>query len=179
MRENLAPQWLLVPMLAKLVPALPRDDERWGFEFNWDGIRAVAQIDRGTLSPASRNRLDMTGRYPELRALAAALGPHSALLDGEIVGFDASGRRTFEALRQRMGLEGGERVQADPGIGIAYMIFDVLVLDGRSLLAEPYTERRSVLEASNSRERTGTRRRTRRAAAISSSRRVASTGWRG
>ncbi len=129
------------------VPELPRDDGRWGFEFKWDGIRAVARIERGALSLASRNRLDMTGRYPELRALAAALGAHSALLDGEIVGFDASGRPTFEALHQRMGLEGGKRVTADPGVGIAYMIFDVLALDGRSLLAEPYAERRAVLEA--------------------------------
>lgn len=94
------------------VPELPRDDGRWGFEFKWDGIRAVARIERGALSLASRNRLDMTGRYPELRALAAALGAHSALLDGEIVGFDASGRPTFEALQQRMGLEGGKRVTA-------------------------------------------------------------------
>ena len=143
---NAAIAWPIVPMLAKLVPTLPRDDARWGFELKWDGIRAVARIEQGALSLMSRNRLDMTGRYPELRAMAAALGTHSAVLDGEIVGFDASGRPSFEALQQRMGLEGGKRVPADRGVAVAYMVFDLLSLDGRSLLDEPYTARRAALE---------------------------------
>ena len=49
-------------MLANLLRALPRDDARRGFELEWEGIRWVARIDRGTLSLMSRNRLDMTGR---------------------------------------------------------------------------------------------------------------------
>ena len=138
--------WPIVPMLAKLAPALPRDDSHWAFEFKWDGIRGVARIERGALSLLSRNRLDMTGRYPELRRLADALGERSAVLDGEVVGFDASGRPTFEALQQRMGLEGGKRVAADRGVGVAYIIFDLLYLDGRSLLGLPYTGRRAALE---------------------------------
>ena len=133
-------------MLAKVSPALPRDDARWGFELKWDGIRALARIERGSLTLASRNRLELTGRYPELRRLADAVAPHSAILDGELVGFDRNGRPTFEALQQRMGLEGGKRVTADPGIAIAYMIFDLLALDGRSLLSESYTVRRAALE---------------------------------
>src|SRR5919199_2797413 len=95
----------------------------------------------------TRNQIEVTKRYPEFRGLEEALAGHSAILDGEIVGFDDDGRPRFEALQQRMGLEGDHRIPARPDVPVAYMIFDLLYLEGRSLLNEPYEARRAHLEA--------------------------------
>src|SRR5437879_7801157 len=64
----------IVPMTAKLAPDLPRDQERYGFEYKWDGIRAVAYLSGGRLRLLSRSLEDVTFRYPELRALGEAVG---------------------------------------------------------------------------------------------------------
>ena len=60
----------LKPMLARL-GTLPRDEDAYGFEVKWDGIRALAYFDHGHLSLQGRNFTDFTARYPELRELAA------------------------------------------------------------------------------------------------------------
>src|SRR5690606_31883607 len=91
----------------------------------------------------TRNLIDASARYPELAALGGALHRRGAILDGEVVGFDASGRATFEALQQHAGRSGLVTRQGR----LAYIVFDILELDGRSLLREPYTERRRLLEA--------------------------------
>ena len=77
----------VVPMLAKLGP-LPRDEERYGFEVKWDGVRAIAYAEPGRLRLQSRNLNDITARYPEVRGLARELGARTAVLDGEVVAFD-------------------------------------------------------------------------------------------
>ena len=136
-------------MLAKLSGSLPADDEWWAYEMKWDGIRGLAFIEQGKLRLLTRNQIEVTRRYPELAGLGAALGGHAAILDGEIVGFDDAGKPRFEALQQRVGLEGNHRSQAKPGVPIAYMAFDVLYLDGASLVNQPYEERRENLEALN------------------------------
>jgi bifunctional non-homologous end joining protein LigD len=137
----------LVPMLARL-STLPPDDERWGYEIKWDGVRAVAYIPKGGPPRLeSRNLNDVTRQYPEAAAVASALEGHSAVLDGEVVAFDELGRPSFERLQGRMHLTGeaaiGARTRSTP---IAYCIFDLLYLDGESLMGLPYTERRARLE---------------------------------
>ncbi len=132
------PKWVQ-PMLAKLSSSLPKDDERWAYEMKWDGIRGLAFIERGKLRIMTRNQLEVTTRYPELAGLGAAFNGRNTIFDGEIVGFDDEGRPRFEALQQRMGLEGGHRIPARPDVAVAYMIFDVLHLDDRSLLTSPFS----------------------------------------
>jgi bifunctional non-homologous end joining protein LigD len=131
----------VAPMLATAGP-MPRDEDRWAFEVKWDGVRALAYLDRGRLELESRNLLDITPRYPELSGLAAAVGPdRRAVLDGEVVAFDETGRPSFEQLQKRMHVEPGR--SAAP---VAYVLFDVLWLDGAWLLQQPYTSRRAALE---------------------------------
>jgi bifunctional non-homologous end joining protein LigD len=144
--QALGIDWPLVPMVAKLVAAVPDDEARWAFEVKWDGIRLLARIDHGKFMVISRNLIDVTPRYPDLAGLGSALAKRSAVLDGELVAFDPSGRATFEALQQRMDSESRKPAATGAGVGIAYMVFDVLALDGRSLLRAPYVERRAVLE---------------------------------
>ncbi len=135
------------PMLARL-STLPADESAWAFEVKWDGVRAIARTQPGRIRLLSRNGNDVTAAYPELRALNRALGSHAAILDGEIVAFDDSGRPSFEALQPRMHLRGGAAVrryaQETP---VSYLVFDLLWLDGHSLIGLPYTERRERLAA--------------------------------
>lgn len=161
----------VAPMLARL-STLPRDEQLWGFEVKWDGVRAIARVQprrpaRGGVSRArprsasepgprtlegeiqliSRNGNDVTNAYPELLAMGRALGPHEAMLDGEIIAFDAHGRPSFEALQPRMHLREERAVrrlaQSTP---VTYAIFDLLWLDGQSLMGLPYAERRTRLD---------------------------------
>ncbi len=136
----------IAPMLAKL-STLPPDESQWAFEVKWDGVRAITHSEPGRLRMLSRNGNDVTAAYPELRALNRALGSHSALLDGEIVAFDADGRPSFQQLQMRMHLRGEAAVRRQAeGTPVTYMIFDLLWLDGHSLMELPYTERRARLE---------------------------------
>lgn len=133
------------PMLAKL-STLPADESRWAFEVKWDGIRAIARSEPGRIRLLTRNRNDVTSAYPELRALNRALGSHAAMLDGEIVAFDAEGRPSFEALQPRIHLRGEAAVRRRAEIApVTYAIFDLLWLDGHSLMDLPYEQRRARL----------------------------------
>jgi bifunctional non-homologous end joining protein LigD len=139
----------VVPMLARL-SKLPPDDERWAYEIKWDGVRAVAYIteDQG-IRLESRNLNDVTRRYPDATRIVTAFGRgRSAVLDGEVVAFDEQGRPSFERLQGRMHLAGDAAIDAKSrSTPIFYMLFDVLHLDGESLMRLPYTERRARLEA--------------------------------
>ena len=132
------------PMLARTGP-LPREETGWAFEIKWDGVRAMGYVEGGRLRLESRNGRDVTPRYPELRELGRALGSQEAILDGEVVAFDA-GRPSFQKLQGRMHLTSEHAVRrlaaSDP---VVYMVFDVVFLDGRSLTGLPYEERREVL----------------------------------
>jgi bifunctional non-homologous end joining protein LigD len=136
------------PMAAVLSTDLPGDDENWAYEIKWDGIRAIAYCETGSLHLESRTLRDITATYPELRALAAELGSPDAVLDGEVVAFDDAGRPSFERLQGRMNLASESAVRRRMGdCPVTYMVFDVLYLDGRTLMDLPYTERREHLES--------------------------------
>jgi bifunctional non-homologous end joining protein LigD len=137
----------LTPMLAR-AGALPVQDGGWAYEIKWDGVRAIAYSQPGELRLESRNLNDITDTYPELFRMGAALGSHTAVLDGEIVAFDTDGRPSFAALQGRM--HAASRAQARrqaQGTPVTYVIFDVLWLDGHSLMGLPYSERRERLAA--------------------------------
>ncbi|MEK6271651.1 MAG: non-homologous end-joining DNA ligase [Actinomycetota bacterium] len=138
----------LKPMLATLSTRLPRDEEAWAYEIKWDGVRAIAYSEGGHLRLESRNLREITSHYPELRALGPELGSTDAILDGEIVAFDDGDRPSFERLQSRMHLASESQIRrrmADTPV--TYLIFDLLYLDGRSLVDLPYAERRKRLEA--------------------------------
>jgi bifunctional non-homologous end joining protein LigD len=133
------------PMLARS-GELPADDGRWGYEIKWDGVRAIGFGEGGRLRLTSRNGRDITPRYPELRELGRALGSHEAVLDGEVVAFGPDGKPSFQRLQGRMHLASESAVrrlsQREP---VTYVIFDLLFLDGHSLMALAYEERRERL----------------------------------
>jgi bifunctional non-homologous end joining protein LigD len=137
----------LVPMLAKL-GTLPRQAGGYGFEIKWDGIRALSYYEPGRWRIESRNLNDVTAQYPELRRLGRQLGSRDCVLDGEIVALDSQGRPSFARLQQRMHLtREAEIKRRAKEVPVIYMLFDVLYLEGRSLMARPYEERREALES--------------------------------
>jgi bifunctional non-homologous end joining protein LigD len=142
----------IVPMMARAETELPRDEKNWSFEVKWDGVRAIAYVQPGRLRLESRNLNDVTEAYPEVRGLIGALGMHEAVLDGEIVAFDYSDpahpRPSFERLQRRMHVRGPSAIRRlQSSMPVVYAIFDLLYLDGHSLMELPYRERRARLES--------------------------------
>jgi bifunctional non-homologous end joining protein LigD len=138
----------IVPMAAQPSSTLPRDEQKWSFEVKWDGVRAIAYVKPGRLRLESRNLNDITEGYPEVRGVVGALGMHEAVLDGEIVAFDDSGRPSFERLQRRMHVTSASAIRRfQSTMPVVYAIFDLLYLDGHSLMDLPYRERRARLES--------------------------------
>ncbi len=134
-------------MLAVL-SELPAKAELFSFEFKWDGVRAITYWDGKTLRIDSRNRLDITRRYPELHAISRALGPRRrAVLDGEICALDDLDRPSFARLQQRMHVSDSSAIaRLTREVPVNYFLFDLLYLDGRSTMNLPLVERRRLLE---------------------------------
>ena len=138
----------ITPMLARAAGAVPRPDRGWGYEFKWDGARALVFNEPGSLRVVSRTQEDLTRRYPELRPLGEALGSRTAILDGEIVALAEDGVPRFEQLQQRIGLTAEADVRRKMKlVPVYYFAFDLLYLDGRRLTDLPYEERRERLRS--------------------------------
>lgn len=123
-------------------------DNDWAFEMKWDGIRAIATVDGGTVRLTSRNGKDLTAGYPELRELGTVVSATTAAVDGEIVALDSHGRPDFGLLQTRMNLTKASDVKRSArSAPVHFMAFDLLAVDGDSLLKVPYDERRARLES--------------------------------
>ena len=126
----------LEPMLARTGDAPARRRPLGASRSSGTACARSATREGGRLRLESRNGNDITPRYPELRELGRALGSREAVLDGEVVAFGPDGRPSFQRLQRRMHLDlreracGGSRA-ASP---VAYVIFDLLCLDGHSLM---------------------------------------------
>ena len=134
------------PMMSKLGSGIPSPDSAWGFEFKWDGIRALAYVDGGRVRLFSRTGEEITPRYPEVHPMGRAVGSGEVILDGEVVALDERGRPSFEEIQQRMGLTSETEVRRKmKEVPVTYMVFDLLWRDGRSLMGQPYVDRRKAL----------------------------------
>ncbi|WP_276069353.1 ATP-dependent DNA ligase [Mycobacterium yunnanensis] len=107
----------------------------WAFEGKWDGYRLLVDADHGAMRLQSRSGRDVTGEYPRLKALAADLADHHVILDGEVVALDADGVPNFGLMQNRA-----------TSTRVEFWAFDILQLDGRSLLRAKYSDRRRLLE---------------------------------
>jgi bifunctional non-homologous end joining protein LigD len=121
-------------MLARSGPLATRG--RFSYEVKWDGFRAMLSTE-GPLRIRSRRGWDMTPFLPELASF-----PTFGTFDGELVAFDNDGSPDFPLICERM-------LMRRQHVPITYVIFDVLSLEGTSLLGVPYAERRAQLEALN------------------------------
>src|SRR5262245_39219285 len=125
------------PMKAKLVEKPPTTGD-WIYELKFDGIRLVAIRDHEKVSLLSRNQNDLSARFPEIVDAVKNLPAGECVLDGEVVALDDQGRSSFQLLQARE-MEG----RRTP---IYFYLFDLLQLDGKSLVSLPLEIRKSVLE---------------------------------
>lgn len=119
---------------------LPQDREQYGLEVKWDGIRAILHRN-GALKVTGRHGVDYTRRYPEI----SEFGVKNAVIDGEVVALDPRGRPSFVRLQHRMHLTDPEETMLEL-YPVTYLPFDLLYLDGTTLLDLPYRDRRSLLD---------------------------------
>jgi bifunctional non-homologous end joining protein LigD len=149
----------VAPMLATSVDAA-FDDSGWLFEVKWDGYRVEAVVQDGRARLWTRNRVDGARYFPTLAGPAGWIKAREAVVDGEVVALDERGRPSFSLLQQRTGLAGLESAtgrrsreatdlspEQRAAIPLAYIVFDLLHLDGRSLLAVPLEDRKRLLRS--------------------------------
>ncbi len=145
------------PMLATMTEGAFNDPD-WLFEIKWDGYRVEAVVRDGRVRLWTRNRVDAASYFPDLAAATDWIVAREAVVDGEVVALDPEGRPDFSLLQDRTGLRGLEAAtgrrsrDATPptaaeraAIPLAYMVFDLLHLDGSSLLDVPLEERKQLL----------------------------------
>jgi len=124
------------PQLATLTDKPPRGDE-WLHELKFDGYRLLCHLERGHARFWTRNENDWTAKFPGLGKAVKALPVKSAILDGEVVALDSSGRASFQKLQQSI---------KNASSGLILNVFDLIYIDGFSLTRTPLRERKRVLE---------------------------------
>lgn len=122
-------------MLLLSTDRLPDEPARWDYQLKLDGYRAIAFKSNGTIHLRSRNDHDFRTRYPSVVRGLAKL-PDETVIDGEVVALGPDGRPSFGALQNAISAQ----------TAIVYYVFDVMVLAGRDVTAEPFTARRELLE---------------------------------
>lgn len=122
------------PMLA-YTASEPFNDKDWLFEYKWDGYRAIAIKNGDEVALLSRNELSFNSKYPAVvNAIKDSIN-HDAVLDGEVVAM-VNGKPSFQALQH------AAAQKAD----LRFIIFDLLYLDGHSVMEFPLAGRKKLLK---------------------------------
>ncbi|MHA4844330.1 DNA ligase D [Flavitalea antarctica] len=124
----------LSPMLATLIDK-PFDKPGWIYEVKWDGYRALAYINKKEVELRSRNDKSFNEKFYPVHLALSQLGIN-AILDGEIMVADDKGHANFGNLQNW-------RSEADGDL--RFYVFDLLWLNGESLMEKPLIERRAML----------------------------------
>ena len=127
----------MFPKISPIIPVRRRDlfeSAEWVYELKHDGFRALAYLNGGGCRLISRGGNEMK-RFNELASLVAKdVKVSSAVLDGEIVALDGSGKPAFYDLMKRQ-------------CRAVYYAFDILWLNGRDLRDLPLVERKKILRS--------------------------------
>jgi bifunctional non-homologous end joining protein LigD len=123
-----------LPMLASTAKH-PFNDPEWQYEVKWDGYRMLAYVEKGKVELTSRNDNDYTKRF-QIIADELARWKHDAILDGEMVVLREDGTSHFNSLENWYSPADGD---------LRYYVFDLLYVDGKSLLTMPLVKRRELL----------------------------------
>jgi bifunctional non-homologous end joining protein LigD len=122
-------------MLCLPVETLPKGD--WLYEIQWDGYRAQGIVERSRSRLLSRNGTSLAADFPDIARALAKLDCWRAIVDGEIVAIDETGRSDFQQL---------QRKKKDRTAAVRLVLFDLLHLDGEDLMDEPIEARRTLLQ---------------------------------
>lgn len=126
----------VAPQLATLVEEPPSGDQ-WLHELKFDGYRLLCHVHRKQVRLWTRNQKDWTVKFPTIAKALQGLKLQSAILDGEVVALDPSGRASFQRLQQS--------INKNAGAGLIFHAFDLIYLEGFSLTRVPLVERKRAL----------------------------------
>lgn len=133
------------PMEPILRPDVVQGAE-WIHQVKWDGVRGLCRVEDASIRVFTKSGRERTGFYPELDELPMLMKAKSAYLDGEIVIFDESERPSFHLMQARERLGDLSKVafymRNHPA---RYIVFDIMMLDGKDLTMLPLRQRRAVL----------------------------------
>jgi bifunctional non-homologous end joining protein LigD len=134
---------VIKPMLAVAVQE-PFDSDRHLFEIKWDGIRCLAFVEGGRVRLQSRELIDITAQFPELACMFRL--PDSTVLDGELVAMEGN-RPCLSKIQRRALLRDRNRIDfQSQSSQVVYVVFDLVYLRRRLIVAKPLLERRRELE---------------------------------
>jgi bifunctional non-homologous end joining protein LigD len=125
------------PQLATLVAEAPKGEE-WLHELKFDGYRLLCHLQRGQVRLWTRNQKDWTDKFPNLVKALKTLKVGSAILDGEVVALDPSGRSSFQMLQHAIAKSTRQH--------LVLQFFDLIYIEGFSLMKTPLLDRKRVLE---------------------------------
>jgi ATP-dependent DNA ligase len=131
-------------MEALLAAELP-DGDGWQFEPKWDGFRCLARRDGAEVTLTSKSGKPLARYFPEVVDTLSRLKANQFLLDGELI-IPVRDALSFEALQLRLHPAESRVRRLSKETPAELMVFDLLELDGKSLVARPLTERRELLE---------------------------------
>jgi bifunctional non-homologous end joining protein LigD len=109
------------------------DDPNFLFEMKYDGFRGIAYFEKGRPTRLVSRNGNIFSQFQSLNdAISKELKVQSAILDGEVIAPDPTGRPVFNRLQRRQG-------------PFQYIAFDLLWLNGKDLRSLPLEERRRKL----------------------------------
>jgi bifunctional non-homologous end joining protein LigD len=148
------PGWVTLPPVVPEAGELPADLDHYGIEFAWGGLRMLTYVSGGRVqlhAPGEKGdpeASELIGRLPELRALGLSLGVTELVIDGSVIVLGPDGRPSASRLAERLGVRSDSAARRLSGrYPATLMIADLLWLDGHSLTAMSYEQRRERLSA--------------------------------
>ena len=145
-----APMPDFIPPMRATLATSPFSDPDWLYEVKWDGYRVEAVVRGGDARLWTRNRQDAARYFPDLAGRAEWIDARDAIVDGEVVALDPEGRPRFSLLQDRTGIRTGRAAgsrRPGPPAPIVFQAFDLLYLDGQSLLDVPLEDRKRLLRS--------------------------------
>jgi bifunctional non-homologous end joining protein LigD len=125
----------------------PDDEDAYGFEIRWSGVRALAFVEGGRIRLVDTDGNECSGTFPEIRAMGRALGVTQVVLDGVLVATGPDGRPDEERMARRRSVKSDSAVRRlVASVPVIYMLFDVLWLDGHPTTELSYEDRRARLD---------------------------------
>lgn len=142
-----------VPMEAKLVDALPKEDD-WSYEPKWDGFRAIVSRDGDAIEIMSKSGKPLARYFPEVVAVLVATRQRKFAVDGELI-LPVGEILSFDALQARLHPAENRIKRLSTETPAQLMLFDCLSVAEEDLLDRPFSERRRELEQFHAREGNG------------------------
>jgi DNA ligase-1 len=137
---------MLAQVASDVAEALANQGGKTAFEFKYDGARVQIHKGGSVVRVFSRRLTDVTASLPEVvEAVETNLGASDAIMEGEVVALDKKGRPiAFQHLMRRF-RRVHKVMDMVEKIPVRLFLFDILYLNGRSLISLPYIERRKIL----------------------------------